>query len=199
VVSVIQDPYYNYAPTVVLSRPVALIGFMGARVPLTGVNLATITGLPFIDLDRQVEHAAGRSLSRLVHERGVEALAGYERRMLGRALAESPPPIIAMGHATLSDPQTREMVMAGAEVFFIERDINEMYGHLMNELSQAPGRFWPYSHSRPANALAMTPRCMLHEPQYRGAHHHIRAHQRHPRKVAAEILEMLEAADDASG
>lgn len=190
-----DDPYYSYAPTLMIDRPVALAGFMGARVPLTGAMLSTLTGLPFIDLDRHVEHDAGRSLARIVHERGAETLAGYERRVLARVLRESPPPIIALGHATLTDLRTRAMVQQRAQIIFIERPLGELFRHLTKDLSdQGPGRYWPFALHRPEDAAALTALYGLHSGGYATAARTIHAQGLHPQRVARAILAHLEEA-----
>ena len=81
-----DDPYYSYAPVLVTKRPIALAGFIGAQVPLTGAVLATLTGLPYIDLERHVEHDAGCAISALVATRGLDTLAAHERRVLSLSL-----------------------------------------------------------------------------------------------------------------
>lgn len=189
-----DDPYYSHAPALVPDRPVALTGFLGARVPLTGALLSTLTGLPFIDLDRHVEHDAGCSLARLVYARGTDVLAGHERRVLARVLRESPPPIIALGHATLTDPQTRALLCQKARLIFIERPLAELHRQLIVELdNQGTGRCWPFTHRRPEDAAALAGLYGLHSAGYASAAHTIRAGGQHPQHITREILAYLEA------
>ncbi|MFT4978306.1 MAG: shikimate kinase [Myxococcota bacterium] len=186
-----DDPYYSYAPTVVMARPLALAGFMGARVPLTGALLSAQTGLPFIDLDRHVEHDAGRSLVQLVHDRGAEAVAAHERRVLGRVLREQPPPIIALGHGTLTDPRTAAMLGA-AQIVFIRRPLDELFVQLTADIAeQGLGRFWPLAHRRPESAAALAELYGPHSGGYERAAWIIEASGQHPQRVARIVLDYL--------
>ncbi|MEL6345037.1 MAG: shikimate kinase [Myxococcota bacterium] len=188
----LDDPYYNYAPTVVFSRPVALVGFMGARVPLTGAILSAKTGLPYIDLARHVEHAAGRSQRRLVTERGLPELHAHERRILRRVLAESPPPIVSLGFSTLSDPETAAMVRRQATLFYIERNLAEMHRNLVEETTQSTGRYWTFSRTPPETPDALSGLYAVHRATYEQGSRRIVAAGRHPNRIASEILSILE-------
>ena len=65
------DPYYSPQPLLILDRPVALVGFFGARLPQIAAVVSATTGVPLGDLERMIEHRTGRSLSRLVFESGA--------------------------------------------------------------------------------------------------------------------------------
>ena len=110
--------YYDYAPTVTLSRPVAFCGHPGCGYREVVYDLASLTGLPLHDLDRWVEHEAGRSLWSLARQAGIGALEAAEARLLPKVLASRPPGLILFGEATLtgSDP-LRRVSQAAALVF----------------------------------------------------------------------------------
>ena len=55
-----QAGYYDYAPTVALSRPVACIGHPGCAYREVVYDLAALTGLPLHDLDHRIEHEVGQ-------------------------------------------------------------------------------------------------------------------------------------------
>lgn len=122
------DPYDEAGPVVMPEHAVALVGHPGARVPLTGAMLSSLSGLPLADLDRLLEHASGRSLAHLWSEWGRPEVARLEAQILGRVLRERPPPVVVLGHDTLEDAACRSLVAAHARLFVIERAPAEVAG-----------------------------------------------------------------------
>ena len=53
-----------------LDRHVALVGFMGAGKSTLGAEIADRLGRRLVDLDREVERAAGRALPEIFEQRG---------------------------------------------------------------------------------------------------------------------------------
>ena len=79
--------YYEHGPLVLLQRPIALIGFLGVDQHGLGRDLAALSGLTLIEVDRWIEHEAGQSLVALVQTQGIEASAPI-RRPLSRPSAD---------------------------------------------------------------------------------------------------------------
>ena len=48
--------YYDPYPTHQLEKPLCLVGFMGSEIHMVGYFLSSMTGLPFIELDKWIEH-----------------------------------------------------------------------------------------------------------------------------------------------
>ena len=82
--------YYDPYPLLRLSRPVVLAGQIGCGARLVGRSLSARTGLPFAEVDRLIEHEAGRSLIRIAHEDGAAHIEHGALRVLER-LATRPP------------------------------------------------------------------------------------------------------------
>ena len=79
-------------------RPViALLGLRGAGKTAIGERLAKRLELPFVELDREVEEAAGLSLSEIFDLHGEAYFRRVERETLSGLLAEGPPLILAAG------------------------------------------------------------------------------------------------------
>ena len=72
--------YYEHGPLVLLQRPIVLIGSLGVDQHGLGRDLAALSGLPLIEVDRWIEHEAGQSLVSLVQTQGIEALRQLEDR-----------------------------------------------------------------------------------------------------------------------
>ena len=185
-----DDPYYSYAPTLLPSRPIALIGLPGARVPMVGAMLSVLTGLPFLDLERLVEHHSGQSLAQITFEQGQDGLAAHERRILIRVLAESPPPIIALSTATLTAPKTRHILRQRADVFYVKRPVKSC----LQALQRDPSRCWPMHPSQVQTTDALHGVLTANTAGYHSAQHTIQAADRHPQRIALEIIDTLSAA-----
>ena len=97
-----------------LSRPVALVGFMGVGKTSVGRELAGLLGRPFLDTDHLVEQRAGRSVPELFAQ-GEAVFRALERRATLDALA-GPPSVIALGGGAFSQPGSAELLLARALV-----------------------------------------------------------------------------------
>ncbi len=128
--------YYDYGPLVLLQRPIALIGFLGVDPHGLGRDLAALSGLPLIEVDRWIEHEAGQSLVSLVQTQGIEALRQLEDRLLTRALATRPLGIIVLGDGVLINEANLQQVRAKATLVYLKLSLASTYWQLR---CQAPG------------------------------------------------------------
>ena len=85
---------------------IVLVGFMGAGKTSVGRELASIAGLPFIDIDEEVEREAGRSIPEIFATGGEPEFRALERQAIAIALDGSPA-VIAVGGGAVGDPRTR--------------------------------------------------------------------------------------------
>jgi XRE family aerobic/anaerobic benzoate catabolism transcriptional regulator len=61
---------------------VALIGLRGAGKTTLGAQLAAQRGVPFVELDREIEREAGTSMNEILLLHGQAGYRRYERRAL---------------------------------------------------------------------------------------------------------------------
>ncbi len=91
------------------TRPIVLVGLMGAGKTSIGRRLAARLGMPFRDADTEIEAAAGMTVPEIFARLGEPAFRDGERRVIARLLA-GPPAVIATGGGAFIDPATRAAV-----------------------------------------------------------------------------------------
>lgn len=76
-----------------------LLGFMGSGKSFYGKQLATLVGMPFVDLDALIEQAEGISIAQLFEKHGEHGFRQIEQRYLVET-GTYPPCIVATGGGT---------------------------------------------------------------------------------------------------
>ena len=92
-----------------MARSLALGGFMAVGKSTVGRRVAERLGLPFIDLDAEVERVAGRAVAAIFADEGEAAFRIRERQAL-QGLADRGPLVLALGGGALHEPETRALL-----------------------------------------------------------------------------------------
>lgn len=66
-----------------------LVGFMGVGKSAIGRKAAASLGLRFIDSDKAIEHACGKTIKEIFHSEGEAAFRGYERDFIEKGHPKS--------------------------------------------------------------------------------------------------------------
>ena len=125
--------YYEPGPLVLLQRPVVLIGFPGVDQHGLGRDLAALSGLPLIEVDRWIEHAAGQSLVGLVQTQGLAVVRQLEDRFLAQALAARPPGIVVLGDGALLKEANLRQVLTKATLVYLKLSLASIYWKLRHQ------------------------------------------------------------------
>ena len=91
---------------------IALIGLRGAGKSTLGALLAKAQGVPFIELDREIERESGTSLGVIFDLMGQSAYRRYERRALEAAIERHDRAVIATGGSIVSEPATFDLLLS---------------------------------------------------------------------------------------
>ncbi|NHA69204.1 shikimate kinase [Phycicoccus flavus] len=160
-----------------------LVGPPGSGKTSTGEALAGLLGVAFVDTDRVVEQAAGRTIADVFVEDGEPAFRALERDAVAGALEEADA-VVALGGGAPVDPAT-EPRLAGHTVVFLDVGIADAAKRI------------GFDRSRPL--LAVNPRAswvrLMNErrPVYeRVATHVVDTAGRAAEDVAAEIATLLD-------
>ncbi len=113
-------------PSLSLPRTVALVGLMGAGKSAIGKRLAVRLGLPFVDADDEIEHAAGCTIAEFFERYGEQEFRAGERRVIGRLL-ERPPHVLSTGGGAYMDPATRSLMKQHAITVWLRADLDVLF------------------------------------------------------------------------
>jgi len=144
-------------------RRLALVGLRGAGKTTLGGALADELGLPFVELDREIERDAGISLSEVFSLYGQLGYRRIERRCLERIIASDKPLVMAVGGGIVSEPETYNLLLANCFTVWIKAPPAE---HMARVVAQ--GDFRPMQGN--AEAMEDLKRILdAREPLYRKA------------------------------
>jgi XRE family transcriptional regulator, aerobic/anaerobic benzoate catabolism transcriptional regulator len=118
-------------------KRIALIGLRGAGKSTLGARLARALGVPFVELDREVEREAGTSLSEIFLLYGQAGYRRYERRCLEKVLEEHERAVIATGGSIVSDPGTFELLLSACFTVWLKAAPEE---HMARVVAQGDTR-----------------------------------------------------------
>ena len=118
-------------------RRVALLGLRGAGKSSLGEKLAGALGVPFIELDREVEREAGAGLGEVFAMYGQEAYRRFERRALERVLRAHDNAVIAAGGSLVTDPDTYRLLLDNCRTVWLKAKPEE---HMSRVIAQGDMR-----------------------------------------------------------
>lgn len=119
----LQDIQKQLAAAVLRQFPLMLVltGFMGSGKSTVGPLLAQALGLPFVDLDQQIEQDTGRTISEIFSQDGEAVFRQLESNQLRLNLGRQQSQIIATGGGALMHEVNRQMIREHtALVFFLD-------------------------------------------------------------------------------
>src|ERR1700741_591339 len=87
-------------------KTVVFVGLMGVGKTCIGRRLAQRLDLPFVDADKEIEEAAGGTISEIFERHGEKYFREGERRVILRLL-DNPVHVLSTGGGAFMDSQTR--------------------------------------------------------------------------------------------
>ena len=142
---------------------IALVGLRGAGKTTLGAALARELGVPFVELDREIEREAAVGLSELFMLYGQAGYRRIERLCLERLLDSHERFVVAVGGGIVSEADTYRLLLDRCYTVWIKAAPEEHMGRVV-----AQGDFRPMEGS--AEAMADLKRILAaREPLYRKA------------------------------
>jgi shikimate kinase len=94
-----------------------LVGMMGAGKSAVGAVLAERLGLPLLDLDRAIEHTAGRSIPELFRSEGEAGFRKREREAIEAVAGRRA--VVALGGGAPAQPGALERLLASGTLVYL--------------------------------------------------------------------------------
>jgi shikimate kinase len=167
-------------------RNIYLAGFMGTGKSATARAAARLLGVPWRDLDREIEEEAGMSIAEIFRTRGERAFRAAEHRALSRA-ASAGGAVVALGGGAVCFPRNRERLRGTGPVVVLtaapEVIWKRVRGGSERPLLAGEGGF--------ERMRALLARRM---PEYRRYRRRVDTGGLRPRAAAAAVLAALEGA-----
>src|SRR5687767_10814924 len=104
------------------ARSIVMIGMPGCGKSALGRRLAPRLELPFVDVDEEIERAAGKSIKDIFADHGETYFRDGERRVIARLLA-SGPQVMATGGGALLNEETRANIRRSGVSVWVRADV----------------------------------------------------------------------------
>ena len=108
-----------------ITKPIVMVGLMGAGKTSVGRALARALGIPFVDSDKEIEKAAGCSVVDIFAMYGEQEFRRVEEKVIERLL-ETPPMIkvISTGEGAFITPAVRKMILERTLTVWLRADLD---------------------------------------------------------------------------
>lgn len=138
------------------SPGIYLAGFMGSGKSTVGSALAAHLGWEFVDLDAQIEAAAGRKIAEIFDTEGEAAFRRIETAAIRRrvsAIECGKPTVVALGGGAFVEPGNYELIENHGVTVWIDCSFEEIQARLAAEehdrpLARDPEKFRELFNSR---------------------------------------------------
>ena len=112
---------------------IALVGLRGAGKTTLGQRAAEALGVPFVELDREVERASGMELSEIFASHGQGMYRRLERQCLEAVIQRFDRVVIATGGSLVTEPATYDLLLSSCFVVWLSARPDE---HMSRVLAQ---------------------------------------------------------------
>ena len=120
-----------------MRRHLYLIGYRGTGKSTVGRLLAEVLGLTFVDLDQQIEAAAGTSIAGIF---AAEGEAGFRDRESAALFQSTPPSVIATGGGIVLREENRRHLKASGFVVWLQASAEAIWGRIQADTATAARR-----------------------------------------------------------
>jgi XRE family aerobic/anaerobic benzoate catabolism transcriptional regulator len=117
---------------------IALLGLRGAGKSTIGRRLARRLRVPFVELDRRVEEAAGMALGELFALHGEAYYRRLEREALERVLADGRPLVLATGGGLPASPETYGLLRERALTVWLRAAPEDHWNRVVQQGDRRP-------------------------------------------------------------
>lgn len=143
--------HYGLANAAGRDQRIALIGLRGAGKSTLGAQLAELRGVPFVELDREIEREAGTSMNEILLLHGQAGYRRYERRAMFRIAQDHADGVVmTTGGSIVSERETFDLLQSHFYCVWLKANPEE---HMARVVAQGDMR--PFDATRGATTEAM--------------------------------------------
>lgn len=106
-----------------------LVGMPGAGKSVVGRELAARLGVPFIDLDTEIERTTGRRVSDIFEEQGESGFRALEADALVKAGTQDPS-VVACGGGVVLEPANRVTLRATGVAVYLDVPLDRLHARV---------------------------------------------------------------------
>ena len=117
-------------------QSVALVGLMGSGKSESGALLAEKLGLTFVDLDAEIEKAAGMKISEIFDQQGEESFRDLETSTLHKFLAKPEAQLISCGGGIVLRSQNCSSLREKCKVIWLWASVDTLVNRLEGDSSR---------------------------------------------------------------
>ncbi len=168
---------------------IVLTGYMGSGKSVVGKALADRLGLPFLDLDDEIELKLGMDIPQIFREKGEIFFRKKEHEVLREILQTKETFVLSTGGGTPCYSGNMELLLANTtQIFYLQLSVFSLTDRLLAEKDHRP----VISHLQPEDLQEFIGKHLFERrPFYARAHHTIRCDGRSVDEVVLEITNKL--------
>jgi XRE family aerobic/anaerobic benzoate catabolism transcriptional regulator len=162
---------------------VALLGLRGAGKTTIGRRLSRRLEIPFVELDRRIEQAAGLSLAELFSMHGDGYYRRLEREVLTAVLEQRRPLVLATGGGIVTSPETYALLRRATVTIWLRARCEDHWNRVVKQGDRRPM----------ANHAMADLRSLLasREPLYAAATHTVDTSDRSVARIVTDITTLV--------
>jgi shikimate kinase len=119
------------------TKPICIMGFMGAGKTRWGKKLANKLGLSFVDLDAVIETKEGMSVQKIFELKGEEYFRKVESACLEKVLQQNDL-VISLGGGTPCSDRNLKLLKQESFTVYLKSNSGMLHNRLTNSISQRP-------------------------------------------------------------
>ena len=146
---------------------VALIGLRGAGKTTIGTRVARRLRVPFVELDRRIEQAAGMTLDNLFSIHGEPYYRRLEHEVLSDVVSQQGPAVLATGGGIVTHPESYALLTRSCFTVWLRATPDDHWNRVVAQGDQRPMRGKPRAMAELRAILS------AREPLYARAHRRI--------------------------
>ncbi len=164
---------------------IALLGLRGAGKTTVGRRLARRLRVPFVELDRRIEEAAGLTLDEIFALHGEEYYRRLERETLDRVLRDGSPLVLATGGGIVTRAETFAVLRQRALTIWLRGEAEDHWNRVVHQGDRRPMADHPEAMAELRRLLA------ARRPLYAEATHTVDTSGADPEEVVRRIEALL--------